>query len=48
MLQSKDTGLEEGMKTQDHLCAPLQQTHLRSKDTDKLHAEWVGIGTLHK
>ena len=48
MLQSKDTGLEELMKTQDHLRAPLLETHLRSKDTDKLQAEGAGTGTLHK
>ena len=48
MLQSKGTGLKEGMKTQDHLRAPFQETHLRSKDTDNLQAEGGGKGTLHK
>jgi len=36
------------MKTQDHLCAPLVETHLRSKDTEKLQAEGAGTGTLQK
>jgi len=48
VLHSKDTELEEGMKTQEHICAPLLKTHLRSKDTDKLQAEGVGTGTQHK
>ena len=36
------------MKTQDHLSAPLLETHLWSKDTDKLQAEGAGTGTLYK
>ena len=47
MLQTNDTGLKEGMKTQDHLRAPLQETLLRSKDTDNLKAEGVCTGTQH-
>ena len=48
MLQSKDTVLEELMKTQDLLRAPLLETHLRSKDTDKLQAEGAGTDYLYK
>jgi len=48
MLQTKDTGLNEWMKTQDRLRAPLLEAHLRSKHTDKLQVEGVGKGTLSK
>ena len=41
VLQTKDTGLKEGMKTQDHLRAALQGTNLRSKDEDELQVEGV-------
>jgi len=43
VLQSNDTGLEVLMKTQDHLRAPLLETHLRSKDQTNYKMKGRGL-----